>query len=162
MPLQDPLSYESVVVLIQETLQKSVTLSYVPDNAIVIVSNRDKSVVPAFTDYLIKLYPPDSGIMNKTPKIGGYFHTEYSVVIELWLKSGSKLSSRLLSGNLNALKGIWDFYKDVEGILEHNTFGNILQPMAGNSIRQPNTLSTGEQLLEGIGFIWVGLQFNLR
>jgi hypothetical protein len=158
----DPYTYGQIAVLIQSELRAGTALSYVPDNSIIICNAGDKDIIPSFKDYLIRIFPPDSGFIVKTPKIGRYFRTTYILAIELWVKSSSSTEKRLLSGNLNSQKGIWDFFKDTEGILEHNTLSNNLQPYAGSNIKSPVPIKSDERMIEGLGFLWYGNQDNLR
>jgi hypothetical protein len=162
MFVQDSYTYEQIALLVQKQLVKSVNLSYVPDKAIIICNVGDKDVIPAFDSYLIRLFPPDSGFSIKTPKIGQYFSVTYIVAVELWVKSLSSTGQRLLSGNLLRNKGIWDFFKDVSGILEHNQLENNLEPYAGSNIQSPVPLKSDERMIDGLGFMWYGNQNNLR
>jgi hypothetical protein len=158
MNLTDASNYEQVLLLVQQELKDNGLLNYVPDDSIVILSGKDRTIVPQFQNYLIKLFMPDTGHIIKTPKIGRYFRVDFVIVVELWIKSFSKTDSRLLSGNLSVNKGIWEFFQDVENTLEHNTLKNNLQPMAGSNIRQPSTIKSDERQIEGISFLWVGNQ----
>jgi hypothetical protein len=162
MPLQDPYTYGQIASAVKLELTSNTTLSYIRDDAIKICGYGDKDTVPAFDYFLIRIFPPDSGFSIKTPKIGNYFRTTYIVAIELWIKSLSSTENRLLSGGLPNNKGIWDFFKDVEGILEHNTLRNALQPYAGSSIKSSVPLKSEERMIEGLGFLWYGNQDNLR
>jgi hypothetical protein len=155
-------TFEQLAVLIQEELQKSYLLQYVPDEAIIISSTNERDTIPQFQNYLIKIYAPDSGFIEKQPKIGRYYRNYYYVAIELWIKSGSGLTDRLLTGSIGTNKGIYEFFQDVSDTLEHNTFEGELDPLPGTSILTPTTLASEEKVVEGIGFIWVGNQDNIK
>lgn len=155
-------TYEQVTLLIQKELRKSYKLNYVANDAIVILPLGEDMTIPEFKDYLIRISAPETGFIEKRPKIGRYYRNYYFAAIECYLKSGSRLTDRLLSGNISANKGIWEFFQDVSDTLEHNTFDNELDPLPGTSIETPSVISTPDQQVEGVGFIWVGNQDNIK
>lgn len=162
MAIQTPYTFEEIAVKIQTTLRDAAALVYVPDNAILVCSVNDKDNIPTFKDYLIRIFPADSGFIQKVPRLGQHFRSVYVVAIELWIKSGSSKAGRLLGGNVSANKGIWEFFQNVSDTLEHNTFSNYIDPYPGSSVQSPVQLSDPEQLLEGVGFIWMGNQDTLQ
>jgi hypothetical protein len=162
MNLITSFNFEQLVKLIQESLQQSINLYYVDDRNIVIVSDNEKLTTPTLKDYLIRLSAPDGGFINKQTHIGNYYTNYYSVAIDLWIKSSSKVTSRLTEGNIQEQKGIFEFFQDVSDTLEHNTFENQLDSFPGSNIGQSVPLSSDDSLLEGIGFIWQGRQNNLK
>jgi len=155
-------SFEEVAVLIKTELERSHLLTYVPRDAIKISNPGEKDTIPEFQSYIIRVFPADSGFIDKQPKIGRYYRNTYVVAIELWVKSGSSVGERLLLGNNTANKGIFEFLQDVSDTLEHNTFDGQLDPFPGTNIINPVVLSSDDKLIEGIGFIWMGNQDNIK
>lgn len=155
-------TFEELSNLIVSYLKKSELLHYLKQDSIIISSPNEKDTIPTFQDYLIRLFAPDSGFLQKTPKIGKYYRNTYIVAIELWVKSGSSVTNRLSSGNISGNKGIFEFFQDVNDTLEHNIFDGDLDPYPGSSISDPVTLESTEQLTEGIGFFWFGNQDNIK
>ena len=162
MELIQTFTFEKLSLMVQQALQKSVKLWYVPDEAIIITSINDKEVIPTFKSYLIKISPSESGFENKIPRIGNHYRNIYVIDIELWVKSSGKLTQRLLDGKIEINKGIYEFYKDVSDVLEHNNFDGQLNPYAGSSINNPILLKSDDTQTEGIGFIWLGNQYNTK
>lgn len=161
--LSQTFTFEKVSSLIQDKLQKSMKLNYVPDASIVVTSILLKDTEPTFTSYFIKISPPDAGFLVKIPKIGNHYENIYTVAIELWIKSSGNVTSRLTSGKIDISKGIYEFFQDVSDILEHNNFDNQLDPYPGTSIDTPALLKGNEKsLIEGLGFLWHGRQFNYK
>jgi hypothetical protein len=159
MAFTDTMNFEEVAELIQKELRKSQQLSYVKDDSIIIIQEKDKDTLPTFVDYLIRISAADN-FLNKIPRIGKYFRYYYNIAIEIWIKSQSTVSNRLLSGNISQNKGIWEFFKDVNDTLEHNTLQNRLDSHAGPNVQNPVTLKSDNELIEGVGFLWTGCQDN--
>jgi hypothetical protein len=111
---------------------------------------------------LIKISPPDSGFETKIPRIGSHYRNIYIVAIELWVKSSGKLTERLISGKVEVNKGIYELYKDVSDVLEHNNLDGQLNPYPGSSIQNPVIVGSDDNLSEGIGFLWFGNQYNTK
>ena len=156
------ITFEEVAVLIKTALQGSEYLTYVPKDSIQISTPGEKDTIPGFKSYLIRIFPADSGFLEKRPKIGRFYRNTYVVAIEMWVKSGSRVGERILSGNPTVNKGIFEFFQDISDTLEHNTFDNQLDPFPGTNIINPTTLSADDKLVEGIGFIWMGNQDNIK
>jgi hypothetical protein len=150
------LTYEDVIKSLQSELKNSPTLKYVPDSSVIITNISDRDTLPTFKTYLIRLSAPDSGFLNKTPRIGKMFRYTYVVAIELWLKSGSTVADRLTKGVVGSGKGIYEFLKDVEGILEHNTLSGQLDPYAGSNISTPSNIPVDDKLTIGLSMLWYG------
>lgn len=149
-------TYEHIVELIQIELQHSLDLNYVIDDNIVILDNMNAKVQPQVKDYCIRLYAPEGGFLIKTPRIGNFFRNTYSVAVELWLKSSGKVTTRIVEGDAEVKKGIYEFYHDVMKTLEHNTFKSKLDPIPGSNVGEPIFLEHEDSLVNGIGFIWTG------
>lgn len=160
--LTEPFGFEEVANLIINELRKSERLSYIPDDSIVLTNANNKDVIPEFKNCLIRVAAPDSGFLQKTPRIGAYYRNTYIVAIDMWVKSSSVLADRLLSGEITSQKGIYELFQDVSDILEHNTFDNQLDSYPGSSIMSPVPLASDNTLIEGIGFLWFGNQDNLK
>src|SRR5882672_3285121 len=157
----DVFTFEQLINIVQEELRKSVLLTYVNDDSI-IVTTKALVEAPTFTDYLIRLSSPDSGFLSKHPRIGQYFRVEYFVGVDLWIKSSGKATERLEEGVVQKKVGIWEFFDDLSRTLEHNNFDNQLDSYPGSNIGNPVTLPSDDSLLEGVGFIWYGNQNNLK
>ncbi len=155
-------NFEELSKLIKTALCDATVLSYVPDDSIVISSAVEKDTIPSFKSYLIRISPVDSGFLTKTPRIGRQYRNTYMVAVELWIKSGSSLAKRLFSGNIGTSKGVYEFFQDVSDTLEHNTFDDQLDPLAGTSISNPTQLADDKGQCVGIGFIWTGNQDNIK
>ena len=155
------LTYGQVMSMLLNELKNSSKLRYVPNVAIIQTTVTDKDVLPTFTNYLIRLCPPDSGFMVKQPRIGRYSRNTYVISIELWIKSGSSLANRLTKGNFSAQKGLYEFFADVSGILEHNTFNGQLDPYPGTQITVPANINTDDKLTIGMSFLWYGNQDSI-
>ena len=155
-------TFEQVAKLVQQELQKSVLLHYIDDSSIVFSSESEKQLIPTFKDYCIHISAPDSGFLEKIPKIGNYYQNNYSLAIELWVKSSSQLANRLNDGNLSKNIGIFEVFQNISDTLEHNTLGNELRPYAGSNIGPPKMIPTDDKLVEGIVFFWFGSQLNTK
>lgn len=162
MPLIQTLNFEQLSIAVKDILGRSSQLAYVSDESIKIVPAKQKDVIPDYRTYLIKLLPPDSGFILKQPKIGQYYKYIYSLAIELWIKSQTKFSDRIMVGQLSVNRGIYEFFQDVSDILEHNTLDGLLDSYPGSSIGQPVMIQDDNPLLDGIGFIWSGNQKNIK
>ncbi len=162
MELIQTYTFEKLSSSIQRHLQKSVLISYVPDESIVITDITKKDEVPVFKSYLIRISAPDSGFITKVPRIGNHYRNVYVVAIELWLKSSAKLTERINTGKMEIAKGIYEFYQDVSDILEHNNLDGQLNPYAGSNINNPVMLDPKDGLSVGIGFLWMGHQYNTK
>jgi len=166
MPLTTPFNFEEFAVLVRDELKNSATLSYIRDDSIIIVEQSNKDLVQTFTDYMIRLSAPESGFLQKIPKIGKYYTNYYSLAIELWLKSPQSIVAkgvnRLLSGSLigRQQKGIFEILQDVSGVLEHNTFNGQLDPFPGTNIGDPVALA-GTEGESGVSFIYTVRQNNI-
>jgi len=165
MPLTTPFNYKQLAVLIQTALREADSLSYINDSNIIILDENNKDVMPTYSDYLIRLSAPESGFLQKVPKIGKYYTNYYSVAIELWLKAPDSIVAkgvnRLLSGSLigRQQKSIFEILQDVSGVLEHNTFDGQLDPFPGTNIGDPVALSDSGQ--SGVSFIYSVRQNNI-
>lgn len=162
MELIQPYTFEKLSTSIQTELRKAVKLYYVPDESIVITDIKNKETIPTFENYLIKISVPDSGFVIKIPRIGNYYRNIYIVAIELWIKSSENLAKRIISGNTEVGKGIFEFFQDVSDTLEHNNFDGQLDNYPGTNIQSPTTIKSEDNLLEGVAFLWMGNQNNLK
>jgi hypothetical protein len=160
MPVTTTFTFDELSTLIVAALKASATLSYVPDEAIVVSPAVKKDILPQFKNYLIRISPTDSGYVEKVPRIGQYYRNIYSVAIELWIKSGLKVADRLTRGIPGQTKGLYEFHQDVISVLEHNTFSSQLDPFAGPNCSNPVHLEDIETQTEGLGFVWIGNQDN--
>lgn len=151
-------TFELVAKLIQKELQKAQLLSYISDNTIKIFSANERDFIPEFENYIIRITPPDSGFLNRIPKIGQYIRNEYIVAIDFWVKKTSGLTQNSLVGNTQVNKSIFTVFQDIISILEHNTFNNQLMTYPGSNISDPVSLNSDNTLIEGIGFLWFGYQ----
>jgi hypothetical protein len=152
------MTFESVAELLRTALRTSSVLSYTMDDSIVISS--DKETIPQFRDYLIKITPPDSNFESVKPRIGRFSRKTYTVVVELYIKSSLGVGDRMLKGRVQLNKGIYDFWKDVHDILEHNTFSNQLDPYPGSNWSEPVMLKTNDTMIIGIQAFWFGNKDN--
>jgi hypothetical protein len=155
-------TFQELAVLIQQALQSASTLSYVNDDNIVICLPKQKDLVPGFKDYLIRIFPADSGFLHRTPRIGAYFRNTYSVAIELWIKTPARLADKLGVGNIEVGKNPYDFLQNVIDVLEHNTFNDQLDSYAGSNISPSVMLDSSEEEMVGAAFVWTGDQDNIQ
>lgn len=161
MPTRTLFTFQQLAVLMQTALREASGLAYVSDDNIVICSPHQKDEVPQFRDYLIRIFPADSGFLQRTPRIGQYYRNTYSVAIELRIKTPASLADKLGVGNIEIGKNSYDFCQDVTDVLEHNTFSNQLDSYPGSNISPLGMLDSSEEEMIGIGFVWTGNQDNI-
>lgn len=155
-------TFQQLAVLIQQALQTASVLSYVSDDNIVICLPHQKDLVSQFRDYLIRIFPADSGFLTRTPRIGQYFRNTYSVAIELRIKTPAKLADKLGVGNIEVGKNPYDFLQNVTDVLEHNTFSDQLDSYPGSNISPVVPLGSEDEETIGAAFVWTGEQNNIQ
>jgi len=162
MKIQDTFTLTQLAQVVQQELQNSYLLWYVPDTAIVITAQSEKETLPAFENYCIRIAAPDAGFLVKVPHIGNYYRNIYTLAIECWVKSSKSLAGRLNSGDQTKNIGLHEFFQNVSDTLEHNNFDSQLDSYPGSNIQQASMIKSVDNLCEGIVFFWVGNQDNLK